>query len=139
MEMAKIFIITVIYGTIPLVIVSVIQAIIESSLKLHQQIPEESRAARGFELYLLQFVSDLFFFVILPTLVYYWVYPIMPFSGYKSGVAVGIAAYALGSLPYATSLGLRLKLPTPLIVSTLFFNLLKLTAALGVITHYMNY
>ena len=137
--MAKIFILTVVYGTIPLVIVSVVQAIIESSLKLHEHIPEDSRVGKGLELYLLQFISDLFFFVILPALVYYWVYPVMPFSGYKSGVAVGIAAYMLGSLPYATSLGLRLKLPTPLIVSTLFFNLLKLTAALGVITHYMNY
>ncbi|HEQ97772.1 MAG TPA: hypothetical protein ENO22_00325 [candidate division Zixibacteria bacterium] len=137
--MAKIFLVTVIYGAIPLVIISIIQAITESLLKLHEYIPEDSRAGRGLELYLLQFISDLFFFVILPALVYYWVYPVMPFSGYKSGVAVGIAAYALGSLPYATSLGLRLKLPTPLIVSTLLFNLLKLTAALGVIIHYMNY
>ncbi len=137
--MAKIFILTVVYGTIPLVIVSIIQAVIERALKLHMHIPEESRTGRGFEVYFLQFISDFFFFVILPTLIYYWVYPIMPFSGYKSGVAVGIAAYILGSLPYATSLGLRLKLPTPLIVSTLFFNLLKLTAALGVITHYLNY
>jgi hypothetical protein len=41
--MAKIFMLTVVYGTIPLVIVSVIQAIIERALKLHTHIPEESR------------------------------------------------------------------------------------------------
>jgi hypothetical protein len=137
--MARIFFLTVLYGAVPLVIVSLLQVIIERALRLHTQIPEEIRTGRGAEIYLLQFISDFFFFVILPTLIYYWVYPIMPFSDYKSGVAVGIAAYILGSLPYATSLGLRLKLPTPLIVSTLFFNLLKLTAALGVITHYLNY
>ena len=137
--MAKIFILTIIYGTIPLIIVSLIQIVVERTMKLHTYIPENLRSEKGSTLFILQFVSDLFFFVILPTLIYYWIYPIMPFSGYKSGVAVGIAAYVLGSLPYATSLGLRVKIPAPLIVSTLFFNLLKLTAALGVITQNLTY
>jgi hypothetical protein len=136
--MDKIFALTILYGAIPLFVVTIIQAIIEGILKIHEYVPAESRNDRGFALYFFQFVSDLFFFVLIPALVYFWINPIIPFTGFRAGVAVGIGAYVLGSLPYATNLSLRIKVPSAMIVSTLFFNLIKLTASLGVITYYIN-
>jgi hypothetical protein len=136
--MDKIFALTVLYGAIPLVVVTIIQVIVEAGLKIHESAPPEIRTDRGFGLYFFQFISDLFSFVILPALVYFWINPIIPFSGFRAGVAVGIGAYVLGSLPYATNLSLRIKVPSVVIVSTLFFNLIKLTAALGVVMYYIN-
>jgi hypothetical protein len=136
--MDKIFALTILYGAIPLLAVTIIQAIVEAVLKIHENIPEENRNDRSLGLYFFQFISDLLFFVILPALVYFWVNPVIPFTGFRAGVAVGIGAYILGSLPYATNLSLRIKVPAALIVSTLFFNLIKLTASLGVITYYIS-
>ena len=137
--MAKILIYTFLLAAIPLVIVTVLQIVFEKATKIMKHIPEAQKEERGFSLYLLQFLSDLFFFVIIPAIIYYWVYPVMPFSGFKTGVAIGIGAYILGSLPYATSLSLRIKVPPVVIVSTLFFNLLKLSCTIGIITQFMNY
>ena len=137
--MAKILIYTFLLAAIPLVVVTILQIVFEKTARIMKHIPEAQKEERGFSLYLLQFLCDLFFFVIIPSIIYYWVYPVMPFSGFKTGVAIGIGAYILGSLPYATSLSLRIKVPSVMIVSTLFFNLLKLSCSIGVITQFMNY
>lgn len=136
--MDKYFALTVLYGAVPLLVVTILQAIIERILKLREHIQPEGRNEWGFGMYFFQLIFDLFFFVILPALVYFWINPIMPFSGFRAGIAVGIGAYILGSLPYATCLSLRIKIPSVLIVSTLFFNVIKLTASLGVVTYYIN-
>jgi hypothetical protein len=137
--MGRIFISTMILGALPLLAVTLLQVIVEKLLKISSHIKEKKENEIGFILYFMQFLSDLLFFVVIPSLVYYWIYPIMPFVGYKAGVAVALGAYILGSLPYATNLSLRVKIPAIVIVSTLFFNLLKLAGAMGVITHYLNY
>lgn len=137
--MAKILIYTFLLAAIPLVVVTILQMIFEKVSKIMRHIPENQKEERGFSLYLLQFLSDLFFFVIIPSIIYYWIYPVMPFSGFKAGVAIGIGAYILGSLPFATSLSLRIKVPAVVIVSNLFFNLLKLSCTIGIITQFMNY
>ena len=137
--MAKILAYPILLGAIALAVVTVLQLAFEKIVKIMIHIPDGQREERGFSLYLLQLFADLLFFVIIPALIYYWIYPVMPFSGFKTGIAVGIGAYILGSLPYATSLSLRIKIPAVLIVSTLFFNLIKLSCALGVMTQFVSY
>ena len=101
--MFKILLTTILLGLIPLFILTILQYLLEKFLKIKSHIPENQTELDGLALYSLQFFSDLLFFVIIPTLAYFWLYPILPFAGYKTGIAVGISAYILGSLPYATN------------------------------------
>lgn len=135
--MSGILLKTVLLGALPLLVITLLQIILEKMLKIVPEITKD--AGRAFSIYLVQFISDLLFFVIIPAMAYFWIYPVMPFSGYKAGIAIAIGAYILGSLPYATNISLRIKIPAILIVTTLFFNLLKLTAALGVVTHFLSF
>ncbi len=137
--MTRIILMTFLYGAVPLVVVTLIQAVFESALGLNRMLDKDRRENKGFSLYFMQLISDLLFFVVLPALAYFWLYPVMPFTGFRAGVAIGIGAYVLGSLPYALNLSLRIKMPAALMLSTLFFNLLKITAALAAITHFIQY
>ena len=136
--MNKIIVFTIALGTAPLIAINIVQLIIEKIIRVNADIKDEYNV-RYNGVFMVQFLVDVLFFVVIPTLVYYWLYPVLPFVGYKAGIAVGIAAYILGSLPYAIQLSLRIKIPAILVVTTLFFNLIKLSAALGVITYYLNY
>ena len=136
--MNKIIVYTIALGTAPLIAINIVQLIIEKIIRVNADIKDEYNV-RYSGVFMVQFLVDVLFFVVIPTLAYYWLYPVLPFVGYKAGIAVGIAAYILGSLPYAIQLSLRLKIPAILVVTTLFFNLIKLSAALGVITYYLNY
>jgi len=137
--MTGIVVTTFFYGALPLLGVTLLQALFENLLGLNKLLEKERCENKGATLYIMQFASDLLFFVVLPALAYFWLYPVMPFAGFRAGVAIGIGAYMLGSLPYALNLSQRVKIPPALILSTLFFNLLKLVAALGAITHYIKY
>lgn len=136
--MNKIIVFTIALGTAPLIAINIVQLIIEKIIRVNADIKDEYNV-RYNGVFMVQFLVDVLFFVVIPTLVYYWLYPVLPFVGYKAGIAVGIAAYILGSLPYAIQLSLRIRIPAILVVTTLFFNLIKLSAALGVITYYLNY
>ena len=124
--MNKIIIYTVALGTAPLIAINIVQLIIEKIIKINAGIKDEHSVHYN-GIFMVQFLVDVLFFVVVPTLAYYWLYPVLPFVGFKAGVAVGIAAYILGSLPYAIQLSLRIKIPAILIVTTLFFNLIKLS------------
>jgi len=136
--MNKIIIYTIALGTAPLIAINIIQLIVEKLIKINAEIKDEA-SVRYSGIFVVQFLLDVLFFVVIPTLVYFWLYPVFPFVGFKTGVAIGLTAYVLGSLPYAVQLSMRIKIPPILIVTTLFFNLIKLSVALGVITHYLNY
>jgi len=137
--MSGIVIYTILLGAVPLALITLIQYALERIIRLSREVPESQSEKSRPMLYILQFISDLIFFVIIPSAVYYWIYPILPFAGFRSGIALGVAAYILGSLPYAINLSLRIKIPATIILFTLFFNLLKVCGALAVITHYIVY
>lgn len=136
--MNKIIIYTIALGTAPLIAINIVQLIIEKLIKVNAEIKAENNV-RYSGIFAVQFLVDVLFFVVIPTLAYFWLYPVLPFVGFKAGVAIGLAAYILGSLPYAVQLSLRIRIPAILIMTTLFFNLIKLSVALGIITHYLNY
>jgi hypothetical protein len=116
----------------------IVQLLCEKLFGFYSLIPENLREERGkFWVFVLVAV-EIMLYAIAPAIFYFWIYALLPFFSFRAGIGVAIFLYLFGSLPYALGLALRLKIPGGVLIFTLFFNLIKLTASWATITYLVN-
>ena len=77
--------------------------------------------------------SDLVFYTLIPGVILVLAYPILPFSGYRAGLALAFVAALLGTIPFAVMLVVRQQRRIPNTVHDLFFQLCKMFLCFGLI------
>ncbi len=116
-----------------LFVLSQLLNLVEKKLRLTEGIPGELLESGGFGWSLLNYVMELLFYVVIPTLAYSFFYLVIPFSGVKAGMAAALFAFTLGAAPAMMTFSVRIKLPMPYMLFTLLAILLKLGGSLVLI------
>ncbi len=80
-----------------------------------------------------EFFTQVGVFVLLPTMIFSFLYTMIPFEGPRAGVVIAIGATVIGAAPALISANLRLKLPTPALVFVTIGQFVKLAGILGII------
>lgn len=85
------------------------------------------------------FILNLIFMVILPTIVYAALYPVLPFSGHHAGFFIGLFVFGVGILPNQIRSYNQFKLASGLVAFQLLWVLLTLLLVIGSITYTYHY
>lgn len=118
-----------------LLVMSLILEWIERALKLRAGIPENMCERTGFGGVFSNFVLEAVFYVAIPTLVYSFFYFMIPFSGFRAGMAGTLFAFVLGTAPTVIGLSMRVKLPLPYLLFMMLSVLLKLGGSMMIIAY----
>jgi hypothetical protein len=79
------------------------------------------------------FVIEFIFFVLMPSFIYGRFYALMPFSGVRGGVAVGLFLFLFGMIPFSILMLFRIKIPVVYVLYQLLGLAIKITGALAII------
>jgi hypothetical protein len=116
-----------------LFVVSLVLDFVERRLKLAAALPQQLVEKGSAAVTLANFVLELLFYVVIPTVVYSFFYYVLPFYGVRAGLASALFAFLLGSAPAVMGLSIRVKLPMPYVLYQLFAGLIKLLGSLAII------
>ena len=83
--------------------------------------------------FFMTFVIELMFFVVIPTMAFGFFDAILPLTSVRTALAVALCAFTLGALPLVMSLSVKVKLPIPFLIYSLFGLLIKLGGTLAII------
>jgi len=76
---------------------------------------------------------DLLFYSLLPGLLLVFFYPVLPFSGFHSGLALGVVGFLLGAGPVYLFSVIRGEQPVARALHDAFFHLCKMLVCFGLI------
>ncbi len=89
--------------------------------------------------FLSSFLINFVFCVMLPAVVYSALYPILPFTSFRSGFFIALFVFGVGQLPLSIRTYNQFRLSSALTAFELFWNLLTLLVSLGAITYLYHY
>lgn len=116
-----------------LLLVSLLLDFVERRLKLAATLPQQLVEKGSAAVTLANFVLELLFYVVIPTVIYSFFYYVLPFYGVRAGLATALFAFLLGAAPAMMGLSIRLKLPMPYMLYQLLAGLIKLLGSLAII------
>ena len=116
-----------------LLIISFLLDLVEHRLKLTGALPQQLVEKSGVTVTLANFVLEVLFYVVIPTIIYSFFYYLLPFYGVRAGLATALFAFLLGVAPSIMGLSIRVKLPMPYMLYQLFAGLVKLLGCLAII------
>ncbi len=123
----------VVGGAVYLLIIDFIWNALERYVPTLQNFPKELIDAKGVTWFVCNYIVELIFFVLMPSVIYGWFYAIIPFSGIRGGVALGLLLLVFGMVPHAILISFRIKLPVVFILFQLLGMLIKICGALAII------
>lgn len=129
MVSVKLMLYCMIAGGLYLFVLGYIMELIGKKINIYQGIPEEIRESSGFGWFLMMFITEFLFFVMIPTVGYSLVYLIIPFEGVRPAMAASLFAFVMGAAPIIMALSMKMKLPVLFLVYHLFGYFIKLTGA----------
>jgi hypothetical protein len=118
-----------------LLIVSLLLDFVERRMKLAAALPEQLVEKGSAAVTLANFVLELLFYVVIPTVIYSFFYYVLPFYGVRAGMATALLVFLLGAAPAMMGLSIRVKLPMPYMLYQLFAGLIKLLGSLAIIAY----
>jgi hypothetical protein len=107
----------------------------EKKLRVTQGIPSVMLESGGVTFFVMNFIMEALFYVVIPSIVYGFFYTILPLTSVRAGLAAALFAFVLGAAPLGVRLSVRLKLPTQFVLFLLVSHLLKLGGALAIIAY----
>jgi hypothetical protein len=116
-----------------LLVVSAAFQLLENKLHLSKPIPEQLLERPTMGWFIINYVTELLFYVVIPTLAYSLFYVVLPLSGVRAGMAVALVAFTLGAVPLVMALSMRVRLPMTLLLFALVSYLVKIGGALTII------
>ncbi len=85
------------------------------------------------------FLVNFVFIVMLPCIVYAALYPVLPFTSYRSGFFIALFVFGAGVLPAHIRSQNQYRLPNVIFTFDLCWNLLTLLLVIGSITYVYHY
>jgi hypothetical protein len=116
-----------------LLVVSIVLGLVEVSLKLNRGLPKEMVEDSNLGWFIMNFVMEFLFYVVIPTIIFSFFYVVIPLSGIRAGLAAAVLAFLLGATPVLMGLSVKIKLPMPLVLFVLLSHLIKLGGAMALI------
>jgi len=120
-------------GSIYLLAADGLFILLENKLAVESSIPEPMREETGIGWFVTNYIMELLFFVAIPSMGYSFLYVVLPLSGIRAGMAVGLIAFILGAVPLLMGLSTRMKLPMQYLLFSLLGYLVKLAGSLIII------
>jgi hypothetical protein len=106
---------------------------LHNSLKLNEGIPESLVEQSNLSWFILNFIMEFLFYSAIPSIGYSFFYLILPFEGFKAGLAAALFALILGGVPIIMIISVRLKLPLAYLTFTLLGYFVKLAGSIIII------
>jgi hypothetical protein len=116
-----------------LLVVSIAFQLLENKLRLSESIPAQLVEKPTLGWFIINYVTELLFYVVIPTLAYSLFYVVLPLSGVRAGMAVALVAFTLGAVPLLMGLSMRVRLPMIFLLFALVSFLFKIGGALIII------
>ena len=121
------------WGGVTLFVVELLWYTLEKKLGLLAKLPRELLEEDGCAFFIAKFISQFAFLVVLPAVVYSWFYVMVPFYGYRAGIAAALFLFLLGIVPFSITLLMRVKLPLSYTLFQMAGYLIKLILIYAVI------
>lgn len=116
-----------------LLVLSLVLDFLARRLKLTAAMPPEMVEPGDFASTLANFIMELLFYVVIPTLSYSFFFFVIPLAGVRAGLAAALLGFGVGAVPTVISLALKIKLPASYLLYILLSVLLKLGGCLAII------
>ncbi len=123
----------VVIGAVYLILLNFIWNRLEKYVPVLKGFPQEQIEDRTLAWFVSNFIIEFIFFVLLPAIVYGWFYTIMPFSGLRGGLSVGLYLFLFGIVPVTTIIMFRIKIPAVYFLFLLVGMFFKVIGAMAII------
>ena len=98
-------------GAVYLIVFNLIWNKLEQFVPTMQGFPKNLIEEKTPAWFVSNFIIEFIFFVLLPAIIYGWFYTVLPFSGLRGGISVGLYLFLFGIIPIATVIMFRIKIP----------------------------
>ncbi|HHI02678.1 MAG TPA: hypothetical protein ENL22_04070 [candidate division Zixibacteria bacterium] len=98
-------------GAVYLIIMNFIWNRLEKYIPVMRGFPKDLVEQKNPAWFVSNFIIEFIFFVLLPAIIYGWFYTVLPFSGLRGGLSVGLYLFLFGIVPVATIIMFRIKIP----------------------------
>jgi hypothetical protein len=116
-----------------LLVVSLILELVGRTLRIRDSIASGILEPYGLSWWLMTFVMELLFYVVIPTVAFAFFYFSLPLSGVRAGLAAALYAFTLGAAPVLMSLSVRVKLPMSFMLFLLLSYLIKVGGCMTIV------
>jgi len=120
-------------GAVYLIIFNLIWNRFEKIVPTLKGFPKEQIEERNSAWFVSNFIIEFIFFVLLPAIIYGWFYTVLPFSGLRGGVSVGLYLFLFGIIPVTTIIMFRIKIPAVYFLFLLVGMFFKVMGAMAII------
>lgn len=118
-----------------LLILSGLTDLIASKAKLTKGIPPELVEKIDLPGFVINYLMELLFMVVIPAIGYSLFYLIVPLEGIRAGLAVALVAFTIGAVPIIMVLSVRIRLPISYLLYLLLTQVLKLAGCLAIVAY----
>ncbi|MFH1685974.1 MAG: hypothetical protein ABIE70_00455 [bacterium] len=122
-------------GALWLVLVALVHRKVARWARIDREVPRELIDDSGMAGMAVQFFMELVFLVVIPTMAYALFSMILPLTGLRTGLAVGLIAFTLGAAPCIIGLAMQLRFSLLYLTYFLAGMLLKILGTLGIIAY----
>jgi hypothetical protein len=120
-------------GGLYLLLIGFLLGRLERLIPLFENFPKELIEPKNAVLFIFTFIVEFVFFVFMPAMIFHWFFTVIPFSGFRGGVAVALFLFMLGVIPFAILILFRIKLPVVYLLYQCLCFLIKMTGSLAII------
>lgn len=126
---------TLLWAGLALLIFESLWYVLENRLNLLGKLPAELVEPPNLSLLISRYIMQFAFLVVAPTIIYGWVYILLPFYGVRAGIASALILFVMGAVPFSVIIMSRIKLPLSFILFQLAGHLLRLILVFGIISY----
>ena len=118
-----------------LLILSGLTDLIAAKANLTRGLPPEMVEKIDLPGFVVNFLMEMLFMVVIPSIGYALFYLIIPLEGIRAGLAVALIAFTIGAVPIIMVLSVRVKLPISYLLYLLLTQIFKLAGCLAIIAY----
>ena len=122
-----------IIGAVYILIIDFIWNKLENYVPTLRGFPKDLIEEKNAAWFVSSFIVEFIFFVLLPAVVYGWFYTVLPFSGVRGGIAVGLYLFLFGYIPLAVIVMFRIKIPAVYFLYQLLGMFIRVLGAMTII------
>jgi hypothetical protein len=120
-------------GAVYLLIIDLIWSKLETFVPTLHNFPKSLIDPKNLSWFVYSFIIEFVFFVLMPSVIYNWFYPVMPLSGVRGGAAAGLLFFMFGMVPFAALLLFRIRIPVVFLLYQLLGLFIKIVGVLMII------
>lgn len=123
----------IVVGAVYLIILNFVWNRLEKFIPTLKGFPKELIEEKNTAWFVSNFIIEFIFFVLLPAIIYGWFYTVLPFSGLRGGVSVGLYLFLFGIIPVTTIIMFRIKIPAVYFLYLLVGMFFKVMGSMAII------